>query len=248
VLAEGGAQAEIGRNLRGDARRFRQPWFSRLLDQPDGVWLGLLLRDHAEERGEVDLAAARRRAWLNRNSRFREWSRRQNRPVALSWAVAGVALMMTVCALLVSVSDMSGAASDAAVLNAWVATVFAGGAALAAEAVLAWEIGGRFHPRYSTLGGAFIALGRAARSVAGRRLSLVLTVAVGAVAFTAFLPMLTPVVAGVATVAWAVPRYLRWRTDFEREQAEAAQGAEELHGRVRTGRRPGPPANGAVRQ
>ena len=229
AAADDDAGAEIRRTVLAAARRFRLPWFTALLEQPDGVWLAYPLRDYAEECAEAQLAAARRRAWLSRNRRFREWSRRQNRPVALSWAVAGVFLMAALCALLISVSDIVGAASDAAVLDAWVATVFAGMTALTVESVLAWEIGGRFHPRYSMLGAAFIALGRAARSVAGRGMALaVLVLVAAAAALTAYQPVVTPLLAGAGIVAWAVPRYTRWRADREHEQAEADRGAREL--------------------
>ncbi|GID32026.1 protein kinase domain-containing protein [Paractinoplanes brasiliensis] len=230
TVADDNTRAEIRRARAEEARRFRLPWFSGLLERPDGMWLAYLVRDHAEERAEEQLAAARRRAWLNRNRRFREWSRRQNRPVALSWAVAGVFLMIALCAVLIGVSDAVAPASDSAVLNAWVATMFAGLAALTAEAVLAWEIGGRFHPRYSTLGAAFIALGRAARSVAGRGIAVAVLLGVLAVAavLTAYQPMVTPLLGGLGIVSWAVPRFMRWRTDQEHERAEADRGAQEL--------------------
>ncbi|RSM64702.1 hypothetical protein DMB66_18825 [Actinoplanes sp. ATCC 53533] len=230
TVADDNTRAEIRRARAAEARRFRLPWFSRLLEQPDGVWLAYQVRDYAEGRAEEQMAAAQRRAWLNRNRRFREWSRRQNRPVALSWAVAGVFLMTSLCGVLIAVSDAVAPASDSAVLNAWVATMFAGAAALTAEAVLAWEIGGRFHPRYSTLGAAFIALGRAARSLTGRGIAVVVLLGVLGLAavLTAYQPMITPLLAGLGSVAWAVPRYMHWQTDREQERAEADRGAREL--------------------
>jgi hypothetical protein len=230
TVADDNARAEIRRARMAEARRFRLPWFSRLVEQPDGMWVAYQVRDYAEERAEEHLAAAQRRAWLNRNRRFREWSRRQNRPVALSWAVGGVFLMTGLSGALIAVSDAVGPASDGAVLNAWVATMFSSVAALTAEAALAWEIGGRFPPRYSTLGATFIALGRAARSVTGRGIAvLVLLGMLGLAAMlTAFQPMVTPLLAGLGIVAWAAPRYMRWRTDQEHEQAEADRGAREL--------------------
>ncbi|MEV6343261.1 serine/threonine-protein kinase [Actinoplanes sp. NPDC051851] len=229
VSAGDAERAAVHRELRVLARRLRLDWFTRLVERPGGMWPAYALRDHAEERAEVERAAARRRAWLSRNRRFREWSRRQNRPVALSWAVAGVFLTDAVCALLICLSDILGTASDTAVVDAWAATAFASLAALTVETALAWEIGGRFHPRYSTLGTAFIALGRAARSVAGRGMALgAVAVVLVALGLTVYRPVLPPVVCGVAIVVWAVPRYLRWRVESEREEAEADRGAREL--------------------
>jgi serine/threonine protein kinase len=229
VTADDVAVAELRRTVRSEARRFRLSWFTRLAQDPEGMWLALLLREHAETRAEQEMVAARRRAWLSRNRRFREWSRRQNRPVALSWAVAGVFLMVSVCALVTGVSDLTGIASDAAVLDAWVATAFAAVAALTVETVLAWEIGGRFHPRYSTLGTAFTALGRAAGSLAGRGLAMAVFALVAvAVALTAHLPVISPLAAAAGIIGWAVPRYMRWHSDQERERAEADRGAREL--------------------
>lgn len=227
------ARNEIRREVRACERSVRLPWFTELIRDPDGMWVAMLLRDYAEdcaaERAERERAEALRRQFLARNRRFREWSRRRNRPLALSWAVAGVFVLGVLCALLISVSDIAGQVPTDTIVDAWVATIFAIATALSFEAVLAWEIGGRFHPRYSLLGAGFIALGRAARSIRGRGIALGVVVGVlgGAYLLTAFLPMVTPLIVGGAVIIWAVARYLAWRTEQEREEAEAQRGAQE---------------------
>ena len=234
VATDGEGRAVIRRDVREHARRVRLPWFTELVDSPDGPWVAFALREHATDRAAQrdtrERAEAARRAWLSRNRRFREWSRRQNRPLALSWAVAGVFLMGVMCALLVSVSDIAGRVPGTTILDAWVATVFAVAATLTVESILSWEIGGRFHPRYSILGAGFIALGRAARTVAGRGLALGVGVAGlgGAYLLTVLWPVATPLVLGGATTVWAVARYLSWCADRDRELAAAELGAREL--------------------
>jgi hypothetical protein len=136
--------------------------------------------------------------------------------------VASVFALTATCALLIGVSDLAGVSADASILDAWLATVLAAVVGLTAEALLAWEIGGRFHPGYSILGAGLIALGRAARSIAGRGIALVAFIVVlgGAYALTAFAPAATPLVAGGGVLIWSVARYLRWRSDSQREQEE----------------------------
>lgn len=234
AVAGADAVAQVRLDLLAQARRARYPWFGALVRDEDGMWvalrLGAQVREWTEERDELERAEARHRMWLSRNERFREWARRQNRPLALSWAVAGVFLMGVVCALMVSVSDITGHVSVDSVLDAWVATVFSLLSTLTVEALLAWEIGGRFHPRYSILGAGFTALGRAARRTTGRGIALgvVLGVLGGAYLLTVFLPVAVPLVAGGGVLVWAVLRYLRWCADRDRERADAERGAREL--------------------
>jgi serine/threonine protein kinase len=233
TVADDDARAQVRRDLQARARSIRLPWFTELTLDPEGVWIAMLLREYAEDRAAArddrERADAIRRQFLARNRRFREWSRRRNRPLALSWAVAGVFVLGVLCALLISVSDIAGQVSADTIVSAWVATVFAIAAALTFEAVLAWEIGGRFHPRYSILGAGFISLGRAARSIRGRGIALAVVVGVlgGAYLLTTFLPTLTPVVVGGAVIVWAVARYLAWQREMAEEETEARRGAEE---------------------
>ena len=226
AVASTAERDRIHRDLARTARTVNLPWFSALVESRDGMWVAFLLRDHARDRYRVE---ARRRAWLLRNDRYREWLRRQNRPLALGWAVAGMALLGVLCALFVSVGDIAGRASDAAILDAWVATVFALAAALGCEAALAWEIGGRFHPRYSMLGAGFIALGRAARSALRRGMALAVVVAVLGAAYglAVFAPVAVPLAAGAGALLWTARRHLSWSADQEREQAEIERGRRE---------------------
>lgn len=221
------------RDLRAVERRVRLAWFSDLAERSDDTAAALAyrLQAYAEtvaaERDEAARAEAAQLAFRRRNDTLLEWSRRQNRPLALSWAVAGVFMMAVLCTLLVAVSDIAGWASDAAILDAWVAVVLGAAAVLAFETLLAWEIGGRFHPQYSMLGAGMIVLGRAARSIAGRGIALVVLVALAAGAYllTAAAPLATPLVAGGGSIVWAFWRYLQWRSDEVRirERIRTAQ-------------------------
>jgi len=226
AVASAEERARISRQLTAAARRLQLPWFSALAEIPDALWVAFRLLDHAHERARAE---ARRRAWLVRNERFREWSRRENRPLALAWAVAGLALLGAACALLIAVGDIAGHASDAAILDAWTATVFAVGLALGCEAALAWEIGGRFHPRYSMLGAGFIALGRAARTVSGRGIALVVVAGVLGAGYVlaVFAPVALPLAVGGGALLWTVRRHLSWSADWERERAEIERGRQE---------------------
>jgi serine/threonine protein kinase len=232
--ADDALRADLGVTLRNRARAVRLPWFTELTQDPELMWIALRLSRHAEQvAAERDEEAARQRRhdrWLLRNQRLREWSRRQNRPLALSWAVAGVFLMGLVCALTVSVSDIAGQVPGTTILRAWVATVFAIASTLGFESLLAWEIGGRFHPRYSILGAGLIVLGRAARTIAGRGIALGVTAAVlvGAYVLTVYQPVTTPLILGGATILWAVARYLTWRDDAARERDAVERAAGEL--------------------
>lgn len=232
--ADPALRTDLKRSLGRQARVLRLPWFTELAEDPELMWVALRVAPHAEqvatERNERRRAEQIRRHWLWRNRRMREWSRRQNRPLALSWAVAGVFLMGLLCALTVGVSDIAGQVPGTTILRAWVATVFAIASTLGFESLLAWEIGGRFHPRYSMLGGGIIALGRAARTMAGRGLALGVTVTVlaGVYVLTVYQPVFTPLVLGGSTIVWAVRRYLSWRGEVADEAAAIEQAAREL--------------------
>ena len=234
AVADDALRAEEQEHLEARARTLRVPWFTDMVENPELVWLARgaedLAADVAEARDEAERAAARTRAWLARNARFREWSRRQNRPLALSWGAAGVAVMAALCAALIGASDCVGAVPGSTVVRAWVCTVLALTVALAGESVLAWEIGGRFHPRFSLLGSGFIVLGRAAGSVAGRGIALFATAAVlgGLYSLTVFMPVVTPVLLGVGAAVSAVARYLAWHRQSEREEADAARHRTEV--------------------
>lgn len=240
--ADDALRADLRVSLRQQAGVLRLPWFTALTRDPDQkpaqdpdlMWVAVRVAPHAEqvatERAELAAAQRHRDRWLLRNQRLREWSRRQNRPLALSWAVAGVFLMGLLCALTVGVSDIAGQVPGTTILRAWVATVFAIASTLGFESLLAWEIGGRFHPRYSILGGGLILLGRAARTMAGRGVALGVTVAVlaGAYLLTVYQPVFTPLVLGGSTIVWAVRRYLAWRAEAARERDAVERAAREL--------------------
>jgi len=242
VVANDSTRRRVRDGLRALARRANVDWFADLVDPlpggwadtPNSVWVAYLMRDHVEglieEREQAARVERERGRWLAANRARREWARTQNRPLALGWAVAGVCVLGAVCALLVAVGDLAGQVAPSTILDAWVATVFGGTAALGVEAALGWEIGGRFHPGHSLLGAGFIALGRLARTVARRRFALgacAITLGAGYV-LTVYLPVVTPVLAGAGAIISAVPRYLSWRRRCAEEERLAEQAAQRI--------------------
>jgi hypothetical protein len=231
VTATAEIRAEVRRKVDRCARQAAASegdfaWFGALADRPDALWLAYLLTPFVGSRiEEAEVAAEearQQRDWLMRTQALREWSRRQNRPQALAWGVAGVAALATVWALLVAVSDVAEVSSDATVLAAWLVTMFSLSVVLTAESLLAWEIGGGFHPRYSLLGAGRIALGRRARSVLGRRSALLVVLGCvgGLVAVAVLSPVLMSAAPALLAPLWAWRRYLRWQDDRVRERSE----------------------------
>ncbi len=224
---------EIRRVLAERDRALKVPWFTALVTRPQAIWVAYFLVPvalrAAQAREDAEREAEVRREWLRRTEALREWSRRQNRPQALARAVSGVAAFAAGLVLMVGVSDIAGVASDASILDAWFAVVASCAVVLAAESVLAWEIGGRYL-RYSLLGAGVIALGRWARTVRRRQLALpvLLGVLAAVLALAVFAPVITPVAAAVAISAWAVARFQAWQGEVRQERADIARAEEEL--------------------
>ncbi|WP_428966176.1 serine/threonine protein kinase [Micromonospora fluostatini] len=217
----------VRRDLVERARETHESWFSTLVAQPGHLWLAYVLAPFAEstaDRKAAEEEAARvRREWLRRTEAVREWSRRQNRPRALSLAVGGVCAMAVVLVMLVGLGDAADVVSDAAIVDAWFAVVASVAVALTVESLLAWTIGGRFRP-YSMLVAAAVTVGRLARRVTGRWLALAVVggLFVGAGLVTAYAPVVTPVAVAVLMVVWTIARYLAWLDEVERERADIA--------------------------
>ena len=208
-------------------------WFAELADRRNALWLAYLLIPSVDTRidrvAEDAAAARRRREFLMRTQAVREWSRRQNRPQALAWSVVGVAVLAAIEGLLIALSDAIGTGSDATIVSAWLVMVLGMTVVLAGESLLAWEIGGGFHPRYSMLGAGLVELGRGARAVLARRAALpvVLGIVFGLGAVAVFVPVLMAVTPAVLTPFWAWRRFARWEDDRVREQAEIEQAERE---------------------
>ncbi|WP_158634217.1 protein kinase [Amycolatopsis sp. WAC 04197] len=224
---------EIQRGLDEQARTFRLSWFSELVAAPDYHWVAMALTPHAEAESArlADEERARRahEDWLRRTEGLRDWSRRQNRPQALSHAAAGVAAIAAFLFALVALGDVADVASEAQVVNSWVGAAAALVLGLVSESVLAWDSGGRFHPAYSLLGAGRVALGRLARSIVARRIAGPASLAAAGtlVVLTIFAPAVLPFLVAFLLPPWAFRRYLDWRAQDRRERAILARPRED---------------------
>ncbi|WP_309111934.1 serine/threonine-protein kinase [Saccharothrix sp.] len=228
ATATGAHRLDLRRTLDEQDRALQLPWFSDLAARTEYQWIAFVLIPYAtREAARIEAEETARRAheqWLARTARQREWSRRQNRPQALGYAVTGVAVVAVALFALVGVSDAAGVATDAQVLDAWFAVVAALAVVLVAESLLAWSAGGRFHPAYSLLGAGAIALGRVARNLIARRIAVPVVLVCLAVLglLTVVWPVLTPIAVAGGTVAWAVARHMAWREQDREESAIVA--------------------------
>jgi hypothetical protein len=210
------------------------PWFSEFTNRPELVWVAVLLVGHARSRARSvadQITASRDHAeTLRMSARFREWSRRQNRPVALGWAVAGVCLMAVVWIALVTASDAAGWAGNRAVGLAWVGASVCLGISLVAECLLAAEVGGRFHTRYSIPGAGAIAMrppGRWMQRSSGLAAGVILAVLFATTLAALNFPQAIAVGTTLGHLLWVVRRWRAWRAQLAAEDAlvaEAEQG------------------------
>ncbi|GAA1775298.1 protein kinase domain-containing protein [Luedemannella helvata] len=205
------------------------PWFSALTGRRDLVWLALVLAAHATSRAQTvhdrrraDEAAAE----TDRNNHlFREWSRRQNRPVAAGWAVAGVCFLVAGWIALLTASDAAGWATDTDIGLGWVGAAVCAGVSLVAECLFAMEVGGRFHPRFSMSGAGPIALrplGRWLRRAWLPASLATLAVLAGMTAAAVRYPQAIAAATTVGHLAWLVRRWLHWRRHRAEQDARHA--------------------------
>lgn len=219
---------EVQQQLNERDRTFVLPWFSQLVADQQFQWVAVALSRHASR--EADRLAEQERvrraseAWLRRTERQREWSRRQNRPQALGYTAAGVAVLAVLLFMLVGLSDVAGVASDARIVDAWFAVVASLAVVMLSESLLAWSAGGRFHPAYSLLGAGAIVLGRVARSLIVQRIAVpaVLIALAGLGTVVIVWPVIAPCALAGLLVAWSVQRYFAWREQDRRERAIVA--------------------------
>jgi hypothetical protein len=230
---------EIRRGLDERARTLRLDWFSALVAEPDYLWVAMALVAYAETESariaDEERAQRAHEDWIHRTERLRDWSRRQNRPQALSYAAAGVAAIAAFLFALVGLSDVVDVASDAQIVNAWVGVVAALLLGLVSESVLAWDAGGRFHPAYSLLGAGRVALGRLARNLVARRIAgpaLLATVAALAT-LTIVAPVVTPFLVAFLLLPWTVRRARAWRDQDDREREILARPREDRPSPIR---------------
>ncbi|MEU0878651.1 protein kinase [Lentzea sp. NPDC005914] len=214
----------------GSGQALRLPWYADLANRPEHEWLALALIPYATRevhRIESEQAARRaREEWLRRTAWHRESSRRLNRPMALGYAAAGAAVVAVGLFALVAVADVAWMATDAQIVDTWLATVVALAVTLTAESLLAWDASDRFHPAYSLLGAGRIVLGRVARQliIRGIAVPVVLVALAILAALTVFQPVFTPFVLAALVVVWTVQRYLAWRAQEQRERDIVNQG------------------------
>ncbi|GIF06856.1 protein kinase domain-containing protein [Actinoplanes siamensis] len=206
------------------------PWMRRLAGDPEMLWPAVLLIGHARAvaRSEHDRAEAelRRRSDLALSAAFREWSRRQNRPAALGWAVAGVSLLGVAWIAVVTGADAAGHAGDPVIALAWVAAAVCLAVSLVTECLLAAGVGGRFHRRYSIPGAGVIALGPAGRflrrSWAPGLLAVLAGLAVLGLAASRF-PQYLVIATTIAHLVWAGRRWTAWRAEVAADEELIAE-------------------------
>ncbi|TCO52917.1 serine/threonine-protein kinase [Actinocrispum wychmicini] len=216
---------EVRRVLDDRRQALNLPWFSDLVDRREFEWIAYALVPYAtrqaNRRDLEERARQAREAWLRRTERQREWSRRQNRPQALGYAVTGVAAVAVFLFALIGFSNAMGVATRSQIDDGWLAAVIALTVTTVTESLLAWDTGGRFHPAYSFLGAGSIALGRASRNLIARRIAVPVVLVILAVlgTLTVYRPVVPPFVLAAGTVVWAVRRHLAWREQDRRERA-----------------------------
>lgn len=205
------------------------PWFAALVRRPATIWAAVLLAGLAggQARTEVGRIHAEEAATeaLRISAAFREWSRRQNRPAALGWAVAGVCLIAAAWIALITAADAADRVDDPVIGLAWVAASICLAVSLVAEGVLAAEIGGRFHVRYSIPGAGAIALrplGRWMQRSWAPAAGAILAVLAGLALVASRFPQFLVIAMAIAHVAWVIRRWAAWRNQSAAEEARVA--------------------------
>lgn len=219
------------RDMRADEAEV--PWFADLAGRRDCLWLAWALIPVATNSAQELVAEATRarirREWLRRSQAVREWSRRQNRPQALAWSVFSVVALATLWALLIGLGDIVNVVSDATIVDAWMTVAFALPVVLAAEGLLAWELGSDYQRRYSMLTAGQIAFGQGARYMLRRRLAVVAVF--GVLGFVSVLAIFVPVAVAPLSAAivgtWTWLRFTRWQEDRVREQQDIERAERE---------------------
>jgi hypothetical protein len=206
------------------------PWFDALTQRSEMRWVAFLLCGYAA--GQARTEADRRRAEndaaeaLRISAGFREWSRRQNRPAALGWAVAGICIFAAWWVALITFSDAAGSLGDAAIGLTWVGAAVSLVVSLVAECLLAAQIGGRFHRRYSIPGATAIALrplGQWMQRSSGPAILAILAVLAGVGLMALLVPLALVAGTTVAHLIWAARRWSAWQAQVAQEEAQIAE-------------------------
>ncbi|RDI24509.1 protein kinase domain-containing protein [Lentzea flaviverrucosa] len=230
ACATDATRSELQLRLGREDRALQLPWFEDLVRRRDYWWIALALAPYANREADRLEAEERQRrahdAWLRRTAWQRETLRRLNRPMALGYAAVAVVVLAVALYALVTFSEVVGFASEAQILDAYLASVVALTVVLVTESLLAWDAGERYHPAYSFFGGGRVVLGRIARRLLTRRIAVpaVLVALAGLAALTAFQPVFVPFLVVALMVVWTVQRYLAWRERDREELAIIAAG------------------------
>ncbi|MEO6703219.1 MAG: protein kinase, partial [Jatrophihabitantaceae bacterium] len=208
----------------------RVPWFEQLVQDPTMTWPAWLAHGYVGSQARLAAdavsAAEREQNAVRDRTVFSDWSRRQNRPAALGWAVAGGCLLAVLWIVLITVSDLAQRAGDSTVEAAWVIAGVCLMVSLIAESLLAIEVGGRFHRRYSIPGAGVTALVPLGRWMNRSRLLAAVAI-LAAVAGIGLIAMALPQLLILATAAghlgWVVQRGRAWRADHAAENAQIAE-------------------------
>ena len=205
------------------------PWFESLVYKPAMTGVAWLVAAHANSRARAEAdkkrAEERARLALAMSASFREWSRRQNRPAAMGWAVAGVCLMALAWIVLITAAD-AGWADDTTIGLAWVGAAICLAVSLVAECLLSVEIGGRFHPRYSIPGAGMISLrplGRWMQRAWFPAVSTTLAVLAVIVLIALEVPQVLAIATTLAHLSWVMRRWIGWRIQIETEKRQIAE-------------------------
>lgn len=207
----------------------RIAWYDKLVADSAMTWVAVLLTGYASgcartEADRRDRHDREQRQWRS-EAAFREWSRQQNRSAALGWAVAGICLMAAGWFLVITVSDLVQSIGDPGITLAWVGSSVCLPVSLVVECLLAAEIGGRFHRRYSIPGAGAKALepvGRWMRRSPLPALGVIVAASVGIGLLAVSFPLLLVVATTAAQLGWAARRLQAWRAQVRTEEADAA--------------------------
>ncbi|MFI6232715.1 serine/threonine protein kinase [Micromonospora sp. NPDC050784] len=209
------------------------PWFEAMVRQQTTVWAAELLSGIAISSARTEAQRIRLREAgeyeLLISAAFREWSRRQNRPAALGWAVAGVCPVAVAWIALVTAADAANRVDDSVIGIAWVAASICLAVSLVAECMLAASIGGRFHVRYSIPGSGLLALRPLSRWMQrswAQAAAAILAALAGITLVSIEFPQFLVIAMTIAHLVWVMRRWARWRNQVAVEEAQIAEAAQ----------------------
>ncbi|GAA1255732.1 hypothetical protein GCM10009677_02100 [Sphaerisporangium rubeum] len=232
LACERDRHAELRRLLAPDLRdlartRVPVPWFTSLRADTDPVEA---LAAHLLAEAALEYAYKRLEQWRayladRRTDALNDWLDRTQRSTALGWAAVAVGVPAVAWVVALTVSDLIGMASTAALAQSWLWAALCVLVIAATEIPFATWVGRDYHPAHSLAADIIGVLGRLARPVRGRRLaSLAVVVAAALVlgAALSLLPVVLPAAAIAAHLVWFVIR-VRRRPDRSRSAGHTGE-------------------------